>query len=79
MATVRFFAAAADIIGASELTLDVSTVGELRDVIEKEYGVSATRVVSRCSLLISGTRAESDSQAILPSDTVDVLPPFAGG
>ncbi len=79
MATVRFFAAAADIMGTNQLELDVSSVGELRELIASEYGMSATKVVSRCSLLISGARAESDSQRIMATDTVDVLPPFAGG
>lgn len=79
MATIRFFAAAADIIGANQLELNVSSVGEFRELIAAEYGSSAAKVVSRCSLLISGSRAQSDSQSILATDTVDVLPPFAGG
>ena len=79
MATVRFFAAAADVIGVPERTLEVSSVGQLRELILSEYGLSAARVVTRCSVLVAGVRAENDDIAISAADTVDVLPPFAGG
>lgn len=79
MATVRFFAAAADIIGSSELTFDVANVSELRSAILSQFGQSAVSIISRCSILVSGSRAENDAQLIRESDTVDILPPFAGG
>lgn len=79
MAQVRFFAAAADIIGVPERSCEVSSVGQLRELIQSEYGLSAAKVVSRCSVLVAGVRAENDDVVIGASDTVDVLPPFAGG
>jgi molybdopterin synthase sulfur carrier subunit len=79
MATVRFFAAAADVVGVAQRSYDVTSVAQLREAVSRDYGVSAARVIARCSLLISGIRAESDAAPIVDSDTVDVLPPFAGG
>lgn len=79
MATVRFFAAAADIMGAEQLELEVADVHSLRELVLREYGVSADKVISRCSIMVSGIRAQSDGHAIKPEDVVDVLPPFAGG
>jgi len=79
MATIRFFAAAADVVGADELMLEAVSVGELRHLLENIYGTSAARVISKCSVLVGGIRAEADDVAISASDVVDVLPPFAGG
>lgn len=79
MARVRLFAAAAEIVGTHELELTVSTVGELRTYIRETYGLSADRVVTKCSVMVGGVRVESDAQPIAENDTVDVLPPFAGG
>jgi molybdopterin converting factor small subunit len=79
MAHIRFFAAAADVIGVPEREIEVSSVGQLRALVTAEYGLSAAKVVSRCSILVSGVRAENDDVVIGATDTVDVLPPFAGG
>jgi molybdopterin synthase sulfur carrier subunit len=79
MATIRFFAAAADVVGADELMLEVVSVGDLRHLLENIFGTSASRVISKCSVLVGGIRAELDDVAITASDVVDVLPPFAGG
>lgn len=79
MTTFRFFAAAADVVGASELTLHLPSVAELRQHIRREYGVSADRVITRCSVIVDGVRAESDDVSLVDATLVDVLPPFAGG
>lgn len=79
MTTIRFFAAAADVVGAPERELSASSVGELRAQLEQTYGVSAARVISRCSILVDGVRAESDEVSLVGAYLVDVLPPFAGG
>lgn len=79
MPTIRFFAAAADVIGSDELLMDASTVGELRARIRRDFGESAARVVDKCSVLVDGVRASSDEASISESDVVDILPPFAGG
>ncbi|MGO3815559.1 MAG: MoaD/ThiS family protein, partial [Cellulosimicrobium funkei] len=36
-------------------------------------------VLPRCSLLVGGVRAASDDTPVAADETVDVLPPFAGG
>lgn len=79
MATIRFFAAAADVVGASTLERPVSTVGELRTSLETEFGLSAAKVIAQCSLLVNGRRVSDDTHPLALADTVDVLPPFAGG
>ena len=75
--TVRAFAAAAESLGAEQLSLDVPTVASLRTLLSG-YSETAPEVIARCSLLRDGDRLEDDS-ALHAGDVVDVLPPFAGG
>lgn len=75
--TVRFFAGAAEAAGHEEETLAAATVGELRALLSARDAELA-RVLGLCSVLVGGERAEGD-RALAPGDTVDVLPPFAGG
>lgn len=85
MANVRLFAAAADAAGASSLTVAAGSTGELCDALRHRFGAEFARVLSQCSLLVSGSRmspcsAGEDADAPLDEDAlVDVLPPFAGG
>jgi molybdopterin converting factor small subunit len=75
--TVRAFAAAAESLGAEELSLDVPTVASLRELLSG-YSATAPEVISRCSMLRDGDRLDDD-RALHAGDVVDVLPPFAGG
>ena len=75
--TVRYFAGAAEAVGREEETLSVASVGELRATIAAR-GAEVARVLGLCSVLVGGERSEDD-RALTPGDTVDVLPPFAGG
>ncbi|MCI4658741.1 MoaD/ThiS family protein [Cryobacterium zhongshanensis] len=79
MAGIRFFAAAAEAAGTESTTVDVSSVGDLRALLTERHGVEFARILSRCSLLVNGTRAADDAVPLAGTDTVDVLPPFAGG
>ncbi|MDJ0376899.1 MoaD/ThiS family protein [Cryobacterium sp. PH31-L1] len=79
MATLRFFAGAAEAAQTETATLDASTIGELRVELGGRYGSEFVRVLGLCSLLVNGTRATDDAVALAPTDAVDVLPPFAGG
>ena len=79
MASLRFFAGAAEAAQTETATLDAGTIGELRAELGERYGSEFVRVLGLCSLLVNGARAADDTVAIAPTDTVDVLPPFAGG
>jgi molybdopterin converting factor small subunit len=79
MAALRFFAGAAEAAQADTASLDASTIGELRAALGERYGSEFQRVLGLCSLLVNGTRATDDAITLAPTDTVDVLPPFAGG
>lgn len=79
MATLRFFAGAAEAAGAETATLDASTIGELRHALAGRYGTEFVRVLGLSSLLVNGSRATDDAVTLAPTDAVDVLPPFAGG
>ena len=79
MATLRFFAGAAEAARAETATLDAGTIGELRTELGERYGSEFMRVLGLCSLLVNGARASDDAVTLAPTDTVDVLPPFAGG
>lgn len=79
MIQVRYFAAAAEAAGTDTEHLDASILGELIDRLRARHGADLERVLTRCSLLVDGTRT-ADAAAPLPDvATVDVLPPFAGG
>ncbi|TFC52140.1 MoaD/ThiS family protein [Cryobacterium sp. TMT1-21] len=79
MATVRFFAAAAEAAATDGTALDAATIGDLRARLVARYGAEFERILNRCSLLVNGTRATDDAVPLAGSDAVDVLPPFAGG
>ncbi|TFC24447.1 MoaD/ThiS family protein [Cryobacterium sp. TMT1-3] len=79
MATLRFFAGAAEAAQTETATLDAGTIGELRTQLGEHYGSEFVRVLGLCSLLVNGARASDDAVTLAPTDTVDVLPPFAGG
>ncbi|KGF02668.1 MULTISPECIES: MoaD/ThiS family protein [Actinomycetaceae] len=78
MATIRFFAGAAEAAGRSTVSVEsaptvarlLQQVSEGNDVLEK--------VISRSLLLAEGKKVlPTDSAESI--DTLDVLPPFAGG
>ncbi len=72
MVTVRFFAAARDAVGASVLTVDAGTLANVLARFDSP-------VIARCSLLVNGIAEADASRALVDGDTLDVLPPFAGG
>ena len=86
--TVRYFAGAAEAAGREEERMDLrdlvvaptgrTTAADLRAALIARHGEGFARVLRRCSLLVSGVRAD-DGDAVPPGAVVDVLPPFAGG
>ena len=77
--TVRYFAGAAEAADTTEDRMDAATIGDLRAQLGTRYGSEFDRILGRCSLLVNGSRAQDDAVPLVGGDTVDVLPPFAGG
>jgi sulfur-carrier protein len=79
--TVRYFAAARAAAGSESEELAVragATVGELVDTLGGRSQELA-RVLSRCSYLCDGMAVRDQAQPLQAGNTIDVLPPFAGG
>jgi sulfur-carrier protein len=79
--TVRYFAAARAAAGSESEQLAVpagATVGELVDTLGGRSQELA-RVLSRCSYLCDGMAVRDHAQPLQAGNTIDVLPPFAGG
>jgi molybdopterin synthase sulfur carrier subunit len=72
MVEVRFFAAARAAVGSVSVSAPTGTLAAVLAAFDFP-------VIAKCSLLVNGV-AESDRTRVLTDgDTVDVLPPFAGG
>jgi molybdopterin converting factor small subunit len=78
---VRYFAAARAAAGMAEETLELTAGTTMRDLAEKlsARGPELARVLSRCSYLRDGVAVRDHGIALQNAETVDVLPPFAGG
>ncbi|WP_428343036.1 MoaD/ThiS family protein [Mycobacterium sp.] len=79
--TVRYFAAARATVGSDSELLTVrsgTTVDELVTGLGERNGELA-RVLLRCSFLLDGIAVRDRGRALKTGNTVDVLPPFAGG
>jgi len=88
---VRFFAAAAAAAGTTEVEVgladiehDGGTLGSLLDHLPQVVpggtsGPPLQRVVSRSSFLVNETGARDRDRRLAEQDTIDILPPFAGG
>jgi len=78
---VRYFAAARAAAGSDSERLTVrsgASVGELVDGLGGRSQELA-RVLSRCSFLCDGVAVRDGAQSLQAGNTIDVLPPFAGG
>ncbi len=79
--TVRYFAAARAAAGSDSEQLTVrsgATVGELVDGLGGRSQKLAS-VLLRCSFLCDGLAVRDQTQLLEAGNTIDVLPPFAGG
>lgn len=79
--TVRYFAAAQAAVGCDSARLTVpagTTIGKLVDTLGADTPDLAT-LLTRCSFLCDGVAVRDRMQPLRPGDTIDVLPPFAGG
>lgn len=84
---IRYFAAAKAATGLDSEDLQAPESLEiLLQVLSARHPVSASAsaaplelLLPRCSFLRNGVAARPDRTRLLDSDTIDVLPPFAGG
>lgn len=79
--SVRFFAAAQDAAGAETATLSLRPGATVADVVSELCGQSdkMALVLQKCSFLCDGVAVRDQSTVLRPHQTLDVLPPFAGG
>lgn len=79
--TVRFFAAARAAAGAEEEVVVLSEGGTVAALTELLAGRGAelATVLQRCSYLCDGTAVRDTDAVLRDGQTIDVLPPFAGG
>ena len=81
LVTVRYFAAARAAAGVPEEALELAagtTVAGLAEIVS-DRGPEVARVLARCSYLLDGIAVRDHTVALSNAQTVDVLPPFAGG
>jgi len=83
---VRYWAAARSATGVAEEDVTVEgpvSLAELRDtVLARHQGTGLVDVVRVCSVLVGERPVSSGDPAaviVRPGDTVEFLPPFAGG
>lgn len=79
--TVRFFAAAQAAAGAETATLSLRPGATIADAVSELCGQSdkMALVLQKCSFLCDGVAVRDQSTVLTPHQTLDVLPPFAGG
>ncbi|OBG90409.1 molybdopterin synthase sulfur carrier subunit [Mycobacterium sp. E3251] len=79
--TVRYFAAARAAAGAESETLVVRPGTTVADLVGRlaVRGSRLADVLSRCSYLCDGVAVRDETATLRAGNTIDVLPPFAGG
>lgn len=79
--TVRFFAAARDAAGSETTTLVLQPASTLTDAICELSGQSdrMALVLRKCTFLCDGVAVRDKATVLQAHQTLDVLPPFAGG
>ena len=78
--TVRYWAGAREAAGVDDEPVSAGSVAEVLDLLRARGGRLA-EVVDRSSVLVEGRVVRDDGAAVPLADgqTVEVLPPFAGG
>lgn len=79
--TVRFFAAARAAADAEVETVSLQSGTTVADLVDQlsERNAELAKVLKRCSFLCDGFAVRDTATTLAPGQTVDVLPPFAGG
>jgi molybdopterin converting factor small subunit len=78
---VRYFAAARAAAGMEAETLGVAEGTSVKDLVEQLGARSPelASVLDRCSFLRDGVAVRNRAESLRTNETIDVLPPFAGG
>lgn len=79
MATVRYFAAAAEAAGTESERVDADDLGALLATMRERHGAELTRVLDLSSVLHEGQYVSDPALPLAHDAVLDVLPPFAGG
>ena len=79
MATIRYFAAAAEAAGVASETVAAATLGDLVTKLTQTRDDRFAQVFGRCSVLVDGANTSDPATPLAADAKVDVLPPFAGG
>jgi sulfur-carrier protein len=79
--TVRYFAAARAAAGSDTETIGLRAGATVADLVEmlKERDAGLAKVLARCSYLRDGIAVRDLASELGDAQTIDVLPPFAGG
>lgn len=81
MITVKLYAVLKDMVGRDELMLDLDngTVGQILNLIAREYP-SASEFISSGRILVAVNKefAKQDQQ-VSSGDEIALMPPFSGG
>lgn len=78
---LRFFAAAREAAGTETTVVELADGATIADVIGELSGRSdqLAQLLPRCSYLCDGVVVRDRAVVLRPDQTLDVLPPFAGG
>lgn len=80
MVTVKMFAAARELVGKPEITLQVrddATLGELRGLLAENYPAAAPLILR--SMLALDARYANDGERIAAAKEIACIPPVSGG
>lgn len=79
--TVRYFAAARAAAGPESETVTVAAGTTVASLVETLAARSPelAKVLQRCSFLCDGIAVRDTAKTLWNGQTIDVLPPFAGG
>lgn len=82
--TVHYWAAARAAAGIAEEKVDADTLAAVLDEIHRRHGTRGRfeDVIAMCSILVGETPVgarEPSGVTLKPGDTIEFLPPFAGG
>ena len=77
---VQFFSRLCDLVGRSEMDLDVPAEGTVADLLELLYSrTPALREWDKSILVASGVEFVGRDYVLKPDDQISIMPPVQGG